>query len=823
VTGQDIRKVIDALQLAREAVRAVADGEQQAGAARDQIQAEVDAAKEGWDNYFLSRMIPEEQDLADATTPLLDKAYAKIDVLVDRLAKDQTANLVAWSKAELRPAINAANANLLKLADIQLKAAKMDEAATRVTYRKSLRETIFMLAGGTLLSLAMAFMIIRSALRRLGADPADAAAAARRIASGDLQFEAPGVAAGNNSLMGALLQMKASLLNSRLDYEGQLKGIAKVQAVLECTPGGEVVNANDIFLNLLGYTLDEIKGKPYSIFVDAAVLASASYQAHWADLSRGVARQGEYRKQSRDGRDVWVQAVYNPIVDATGQPFKIVAYLTDVTAQREQATLNAAFRGALDQLDASVMVADNDRRIIFINPAATRMLGRAQASFSRDLPGFNAAALLGGSLDVMTKDPARLRAEINGLTGTMSREEVIGGSTMKTILSPMRDNSGRRLGTVLEWFDRTQEMATEEELQNVITAVTAGDLDIRISLQGKQDFFESLSRLINELVDTISVVVTEVQGLVSAANDGDLTRRIPTQGRAGLLVRIGTGINDLSANMARIVSQVKLASSEVSRGADELSQGNANLSQRTEEQASSLEETASSMEQMTSTVKQNADNASQASQLAMAARNHAEQGGAVVSRAVQAMAGINDSSNRIADIIGVIDEIAFQTNLLALNAAVEAARAGEQGRGFAVVATEVRNLAGRSATAAKEIKSLIKDSVLKVADGSKLVTQSGATLEQIVSSVKKVSDIIAEIAAASNEQSAGIEQVNKAVVQLEELTQQNAALVEQASAASHSMAEQARELDDAMQRYRVDTGEPSPRASASPMRRHATA
>lgn len=209
------------------------------------------------------------------------------------------------------------------------------------------------------------------------------------------------------------------------------------------------------------------------------------------------------------------------------------------------------------------------------------------------------------------------------------------------------------------------------------------------------------------------------------------------------------------------------------------------------------------MEQMTSTVKQTADNAGQANQLAIAAREQADKGGTVVGKAVQAMSEINEASKKIADIISVIDEIAFQTNLLALNAAVEAARAGEQGRGFAVVASEVRNLAGRSATAAKEIKGLIQDSVKKIDEGSLLVSQSGQTLEQIVSAVRKVSDIIGEIAAASQEQSAGVEQVNKAVMQLDETTQQNAALVEQASAASQSMAEQARSLNQLLARYRL--------------------
>jgi methyl-accepting chemotaxis protein len=241
----------------------------------------------------------------------------------------------------------------------------------------------------------------------------------------------------------------------------------------------------------------------------------------------------------------------------------------------------------------------------------------------------------------------------------------------------------------------------------------------------------------------------------------------------------------------------------VFRSAEEISSSNVNLSQRTEEQASSLEETASSMEQMTATVRQNADNAAQANQLAAAARAQAEKGGAVVAEAIGAMQAIDDSSKKIADIIGVIDEIAFQTNLLALNAAVEAARAGEQGRGFAVVASEVRGLASRSAGAAKEIKALIHDSVAKVEQGSKLVDDSGHTLAEIVASVKRVTDIVSEIAAASREQASGIDEVNRAVAQMDEVTQHNAALVEEASAAAQALSEQASRLDAIMAKYNV--------------------
>ncbi len=288
-----------------------------------------------------------------------------------------------------------------------------------------------------------------------------------------------------------------------------------------------------------------------------------------------------------------------------------------------------------------------------------------------------------------------------------------------------------------------------------------------------------------------------------AEGEGDLTRRLDATGKDEI-AQLSGAFNKFAAKIQDMVGKIKSSSGSILNGAQEISTGNTDLSQRTEEQASSLEETASSMEEMTSTVKQNADNARQANQLADAARGTAEKGGDVVSNAVVAMKEINGSSKKIADIIGVIDEIAFQTNLLALNAAVEAARAGEQGRGFAVVATEVRNLAQRSATAAKEIKELINDSVDKVKVGTDLVDKSGETLAEIVQGVKKVSDIVSEIAAASQEQSAGIEQVNKAIVQMDEMTQQNAALVEEAAAASKSMEEQARNLSTLVAVFKID-------------------
>jgi methyl-accepting chemotaxis protein len=443
---------------------------------------------------------------------------------------------------------------------------------------------------------------------------------------------------------------------------------------------------------------------------------------------------------------------------------------TQMETERAVAAENSRIRHALDKASTSVLLADGQHRIIYLNDTAQMAFARAQEEIRKTLPGFDARGLRGSSLDALSSDPARERRTLDALTGSQAHERTLGSLTFRTVSSPVVGDKGERIGTVMEWTDRTQEVGIEKEMQTMLSAVINADLASRIALDSKSGFFAATSRSINQLAD----------------------------------------------NMAEIVAMVKDAAGEVYRGSTQIANGNTNLQQRTEEQSASLEETASSMEQMTTTVRQNADNAGEANQLAVAARDQAEQGGSVVNKAVHAMSQINESARKIADIIGVIDEIAFQTNLLALNAAVEAARAGEQGRGFAVVATEVRTLAGRSATAAKEIKDLIKDSVKKVEDGSVYVTRSGQTLEQIVASVKKVSDIVAEIAAASREQSAGIGQVNQAVLQMDELTQQNAALVEQATSASQTMAHEAHALHEMMGAYRLgDLVRPHERHPAS--------
>ncbi len=454
------------------------------------------------------------------------------------------------------------------------------------------------------------------------------------------------------------------------DYAGQIAAIGKSQAVIEFNMDGTIIGANENFLGALGYNLDEIKGKHHSMFVDNAYKASADYKQFWDSLNRGEYQQAEYKRFGKGGREIWIQASYNPIMDLNGKPFKIVKYATDITQM------------------------------------------------------------------VLT---------------------------------------------------RTENEAGMNEAVKVLTGVSQGDLTQKMEL--------------------------------------DYT---------GTFGQIKTAVNSTVDKLYDMVNRIIDAAQSVNSAASEIASGSTDLSQRTEEQASSLEETAASMEQITGTVRQNSENARTANGLSAQANQVATDGGKVVEEAVTAMASIEKSSQKISDIIGVIDEIAFQTNLLALNAAVEAARAGDAGKGFAVVAAEVRSLAGRSASASKEIKALINESASQVQTGAELVNKAGATLKDIVGSVQKVAGIVSEIASASQEQATGIDEINTAVTQMDETTQQNAALVEENTAAAQSMVEQAQSLEQLMgfftinaneeekapSRMAAESGKPSDRrAPASPMRK----
>ena len=471
------------------------------------------------------------------------------------------------------------------------------------------------------------------------------------IRVGQLSFELSvgGVFGNDGEYLGNVLEW-ANVTTAKVN-NAKLDALDRSQAVIEFDVNGVIQTANENFCATIGYGLDEIQGQHHRLFVEEEYGSSAAYAEFWHKLGRGEFIVDEFKRVGKGGREIWIQASYNPIKNSAGKVFRVVKYATDITAQKQ-------------------------------------------------------------------------------------------------------------------------------------------------------------------LANTVDQILGEASQVVSALAEGDLSKKV--QGTyEGEFDQLKVNLNACVDTMYQMAEQIRGACDGIVRASGEIAEGNNSLSHRTEQQASSLEETAASMEQMTSTIQQNADNAKEANQLSLGALSEAEKGGEVVAAAVEAMDAINDSSKEISDIIGVIEEIAFQTNLLALNAAVEAARAGEQGRGFAVVASEVRNLAQRSSSSAKEITTLIKDSVVKVGEGSKLVNDSGSTLNEIVSAVRKVNDIIGEISAASDEQASGVREISTAVQHMDKMTQQNSAMVEEAAAASTSMKQDAMGMQNLVGFFKVGSSAGSVKASVA--------
>ena len=498
------------------------------------------------------------------------------------------------------------------------------------------------------------------------------------------------------------------------------------------------------------------------------------------------------------------------------------------TSAQEMAKANtemARIKAGLDAASTNVLICDRSYTIVYQNKKSYDTLKKLESQIRQFMPSFNADAIVGSNIDQYHKNPRHQRGLLDDPNNLPYRNEIqIGDLTLDLNAAAVLSDAGEYLGNVVEWADITAQKKAQEGIQGMIQTAGVGDLQNRMATDGFEGVWKAIAEGCNTMFDAIAKPLQDTQRVVRAIAEGDLTQPV-TETYQGEFQKIKEGLNQAIDNLTKVVTTVREGADAVALASEEITKGNEDLSQRTSGQASALEETSASMEEMTSTIKQNADNAKQANQLAVAAREVAEKGGAVTVKAVEAMNEINKSSKKIADIINVIDEIAFQTNLLALNAAVEAARAGEQGRGFAVVASEVRNLAQRSATAAKEIKGLINESVQKVSDGSDLVNESGQTLGEIVNSVKRVTDIIGEITAASQEQASGIDQVNKAVMQMDQTTQQNAALVEETTSASQSMQQQAAELIQHVGVFKMaeGPGASGPAPTAAPARHQARA
>ncbi|HGM5036349.1 TPA: methyl-accepting chemotaxis protein, partial [Stenotrophomonas maltophilia] len=579
-------------------------------------------------------------------------------------------------------------------------------------------------------------------------------------------------------LLGALAPQQRTrtepAATDRAELEAQVAALHRVQAVIEFALDGTILQANDNFLQAMGYRLEEIQGKHHSLFVDPEQARSAEYRDFWARLGRGEYDAGQYRRFGKGQREIWIQASYNPVLDRQGRPYKVVKFATDITAQKLQAADSAGQLAAIAKSQA-VIEFSMDGRILSANENFLTVTG-----YSLD-------EVRGQHHSLFVEPDHRSSDEYCRFWQKLGRGEYDAGQYrrlgkggrevwIQASYNPILDLNGKPFKVVKYATDITAQVLENQAMQRA---------------------------------------VAQTREVVAAAKQGDLTRRIAMKDKQGSIAELCEGVNSLVEAMAAIIGQIKFAADTIAVGATEIAQGNSDLSQRTEQQAASLEETAVSMKGLAETVQRTATNARQASQLAGGAADVAARGGSVVHEVVETMAVINASSRRIVDIIGVIDGIAFQTNILALNAAVEAARAGEHGRGFAVVATEIRELSQRSASAAKEIKHLIDESVANVGAGTAQVESAGRTMDEIVTNVRRVSDLMTEISTASQQQSDDIQQMNHAVDLIDQGTQQNAALVEEASAAARSMEEQSAQLLQTVASFRVQGGGGHPHGVAA--------
>lgn len=541
--------------------------------------------------------------------------------------------------------------------------------------------------------------------------------------------------------------------NRNANYEGQIQAIRKAQTVLEMDMNGVITDVNDVFCLTSGCQRSEIIGKNLTVLLNDKFRNSSELKEFWDRLKRGETVSGEFKLLGKGDKEFWISANFNPILDLNLKPFKVVKYGTEITQIKKERADN---EGQLSSINRSIgkVEYDLDGLITKVNDIFCLQTG------------YSAGDLIGKHHDVLVTKTVITSSSYQDFWKKLNAGEFVSGIYetvgkdgkqvwLNASYNPILDENGKPYKVVHFAIDITQQKLTESNLASA---------------------------------------VAETKDVIDSAKLGDLSSRVSLIGKDGEVAELCKGVNALLDNMAEIVSQVLEAVEAVNAAASEIAKGNNDLSSRTEEQASSLQQTTSSMSDLAITVKQNAGNAKEANELAVKASGVAEKGGEVVGEVVRTMSEINEYAHKIEDIISVIDGIAFQTNILALNAAVEAARAGEQGRGFAVVAGEVRSLAQRSSSAAKEIKDLINDSVNKVLEGTKLVENAGNTMEDIVNSVRHVTDIMRAISKASNDQTFGIDQVNSAIRSMDEATQQNAALVEQAAAAAESLVDQASNL-----------------------------